>query len=209
MSLLSLPTEILQGIIGYLIPESYERIALACKNTHYASLCYRKDYNARRKRFRHFSYDLEPESEGGNGHDQGSSTRRHAHYAPICNAHDLLQVMAESPSIGRYIRTADFSGDNLGVISSDEHFGITKLRPPPPYLHGDQTTLLKLLRSSPYIPAAHSSPEKWLEGMTTERLGHSDMFLLTLLPNVRRLTVSPRHASRFTLRRRARRPSRV
>lgn len=217
MALESLPAELFDSILRYTFPCAFESIALTCKGTHQRCLPYFDKYNKIRRRFRNFAFDADPEDsndedrtsvgdgdsdEPHNANDdetkppaQVSSKGRMANAEntyikdlelarPIHHVMGLLQAIAEMPSLAAYMETVDLSGDSKGYDESDH---------PPPYLQGDATAVLELLRRSAYLAAKGCDPDEWFLKIQTTLQGHADVFLLTLLPNVKELTVCDRY----------------
>lgn len=183
MGFASLPAEALEEIFRYCLldpdSDSYAALALTCRKAHQAGSLYLQY----RKRFRKFRYNVPAEAELQDWGQFGSGYENPL-TATIYNALDLLQVIAATPLIATLIREPDFSDDSL----RDEGDVPEDLMP------GDTTALLALLKDSPYLAAQSYDPEEWLAKMRTEFEGHADMFLLTLLPNLRRFVSSHRQA---------------
>ncbi|KAJ6787952.1 hypothetical protein PWT90_11052 [Aphanocladium album] len=217
MTLESLPAELFDGIVRYTFPCAFESIALTCKGTHRRCQPYFYKYNKIRRRFRNFAFDADPENsndedrtsvgdgdsdEPYNANDdetkpaaQVGSKGRIANAEntyikdleltrPIHHVMGLLHAIAEMPSLAAYMETVDLSGDSKGHGESDHQ---------PPYLEGDATAVLELLHRSPYFAAKGCDPDEWFLKIQTTLQGHADVFLLTLLPNVKELTVCDRY----------------
>lgn len=179
MHLLRLPNELLQKIIVLGIPESFENLALTCKQLHDASRIFLTDHNAKRKRFRHFRYSTDESSASEDArHTKGD--------VKIQNVLELLQYIAHHPIVARYMVTADLSNDSLGSSWYDAE-DVEK-----PLIKGPKTKLFRLLQESPYLARRQHDPAVWLDVMDQRLDGHADIFLLTLLPNVTQLIISDR-----------------
>lgn len=221
MNLTQLPTEILEDFVSRLMPESFEDVALACKATWRASSRFVAEHNAMRKRFRHFRFDEVPEdiSEDQTTPDDQDQQVFNFHenraHGDACelpargktaitpqekmersklpasgeiklyNAIDLLEYIAEHPVAARYIEAADFSHDSLDMDAEDET----------PLIGKGRSALSSLVQSSSYLAEMGFDPAAWLDKMDSWLDGHADIFLLTLLPNARRLNLSLRFSN--------------
>lgn len=97
MSLLSPPTETLEQVIRYHIPEAYEEASLTCKKLHEASLFHRTQYNAFRQRFRHFSYDPDADPRDINESDQRHRPKKVPAIPPFVMPSTWFKSLLEPP----------------------------------------------------------------------------------------------------------------
>ncbi|KAM3424209.1 hypothetical protein BST61_g11250 [Cercospora zeina] len=175
MSLLSLPTELLDDIISQVSRNGdIESMALSCKRNYRLSKPHLKRYNELRPAWRHV--------EVGN---------------PL-SVLEVLVAIAREPLIARLIRTLDSSS---AAPSEDSKFCKAFRNPSDPdYAKYDEarTAVRALVRASSQLALAREDAEDWI-AMIMQRPREAlqmtlrDMvifrvvFLLTLLPNLERL----------------------
>ncbi|THV53843.1 hypothetical protein BGAL_0040g00040 [Botrytis galanthina] len=166
MSLLDLPTEILARIVSLVLPEGFESLALTCQETH--SLCtpFLEYHNQLRSQYHRLA--LGPSSS-------------------IKTLLDLILRIDSEPIIARYIIHADFGIDRYHSYVQD-------------FYRRHHGPLKKLLAVSPYLKKAGLDWEEYHDLIKADlrRNRHSNnysqhvtAFVLTLLPNVKTLVLSP------------------
>lgn len=182
-SLPDLPMEILVQIVQETIPADFEAAALSCKTMFTASIPFQAQYSTRRKRFRNFQFSRKVAA------SQAEETGLDDHWDEITQETDikivttrgLLEQIALDPSVAQYIRSIDLTdhGDN----QEDEEVILS--------LEAEVPRALKdLVLSSPFIKAVGGNPEDWIRGIEACELD-ADVFLLTLLPQVREMALRP------------------
>jgi hypothetical protein len=97
MALIRLPTELLDDIITYVLPEGFESLALTCKKTFALCTPFVEHHNKLRSQFQHFTY---------------YQTLHEPDYI-IKTAFDLITRIAIEPVVARYIQHADFKVSNF------------------------------------------------------------------------------------------------
>ncbi|KAE8386259.1 hypothetical protein BDV23DRAFT_7356 [Aspergillus alliaceus] len=182
-SLLDLPMELLVQIIQETIPVDFEAAALSCKAMFAASAPFRAQYTRQRKRFRNFRFSRKVEEnpegaeEPGLGDHWDEITQETG--IKIVTTRELLEQIALDPSVAQYIRFID-----LREHEEDEE-AINALDAEVP------RTLRDLVLTSPFIEAVRGNPDDWIGGIKVSGLD-ADVFLLTLLPQVREIALRPR-----------------
>lgn len=161
MSLLDHPTELVQRVVDYVLPEDFENFLLTCKHVYFQTgRSVIKRHNTLRKRFGHFSY---------RGDIQSSC--------------ELLLRIAVEPMIARYIEHADFRADgswrsNPFAFSAQSEVSFER-----------NTALLRsLLLDSPYLPERSLWTQGICDWCPSVSACWAAIILLTLLPSVRMLT---------------------
>ncbi|TGO34421.1 hypothetical protein BHYA_0198g00290 [Botrytis hyacinthi] len=166
MSLLDLPTEIFEKVVSLVLPEGFESLALTCQETH--SLCtpFLEYHNQLRSQFHRLA--LGPSSS-------------------IKTLLDLILRIDSEPIITRYIIHADFGIDKYHSYVQD-------------FYRRHHGPLKKLLAVSPYLKKAGLDWEEYHDlikaDLRRNRYSnnysqHVTAFVLTLLPNVKTLVLSP------------------
>ncbi|KAI1296410.1 F-box domain protein [Xylaria venustula] len=168
---IDLPNELLDEIIQHSLPEGFESLALTCKELYALCTPFIKQHNHLRRSFRAFVYCDYPRE---------PSTKI------IFQAFDLIARIAAEPIVARYIIDANFGYDSFP----------SRARAPAdvPDMN-DGGPLATLFADSPYLARAGLD---WREYYTLieEELKqrpcysqHAAAFVLTLLPNVKQLTL--------------------
>ena len=169
MHLLELPNELLTFIIQDTLPEGFESFLLTCKAVLVIGESFISRYNQLRKTYQHFKYLPPPyrwvETPG-----------------TFVSSIQLLREIIHEPIIARYIQNADFKYEQIldncdpklvEILCEDSDIN---------------AGLSRLLNESPYLRAAGENPAKWLDAILSgQGLRYATTFLLTLLPNVRKL----------------------
>lgn len=170
MALMQLPNELLENIIVHVLPEGFESVALTCRRTYALCTPFIEHHNELRGQFRIFDY-----------------YRRQGHPDfVIGTGFDLLTRIAVEPIVARYIREADFDKD--GIFRPCEL--VEDAQPDGP--------VGRLLAQSPYLKQAGLDWQQYFakikeeEGPWGRWSPHAAAFLLTLLPNVEKLTLPNR-----------------
>ncbi|KAI8955074.1 hypothetical protein F4801DRAFT_587209 [Xylaria longipes] len=168
-TLMGLPTEMLDEIIQYTLPEGFESLASTCKELYALCTPYIEHHNQLSFEFRHFTY--RPYEY------QGKRI-----IPPINLAFDLITRIAMEPRVARYIIHADLSDDDW-------------LHRPriPPDLPGvdDDGPLVALFARSPYLAQAGLDWKEFYAQivesyhLTVHYSQYAAAFLLTLLPNAK------------------------
>ncbi|KAL8652428.1 MAG: hypothetical protein Q9226_004275 [Calogaya cf. arnoldii] len=174
MALTHLPTELLEAIVEYTVPEGLESTALTCKQFH--AIC-RPFIKPTTRDLRDWLHDF-------------------AYYADdfqwtndIRTAFDLINRIAQEPLLARYIRHADFSSDSRHTKWWGD---MPRCLPAEFYC---EAAVRELLADSPHLQRAaldwqqyHANIRKDLE--TTHYSQHAAAFLMTLLPNLESMTLA-------------------
>ena len=186
MALTDLPPELLEPIIGYAIPEGFESFALSCKAIYTLCKQFIVRHNRLRAQFTNFNFIDMP----------GPDPRN------IMTAFDLIARIAMEPVVARYIRNAYFDVDSRSTHKR------SLLRQPSltedvedAYYGG---AVARLIADSPYLKQAGLEWEEYWFRMKEELTGsdrpselnhysqHAAAFLLTLLPNVKKIRLPRR-----------------
>jgi hypothetical protein len=171
MILTNLPGELLDMIIEYSQPQSFENLATTCKKVYARCAPFIKRHNKLRFRFRTFNYCSHPRDN-------------------VVAASDLINIIAADPMVARYIRTANLVND-----SSFLKHARTRGEPPksvPTIEEGGVT--VHLFANSTYLQRAQLD---WREYYSTfaedvremRYSQHGSAFLLTLLEETEKLTI--------------------
>ena len=166
MALIRLPTELLEDIISCVLPEGFEGVALTCRKFYILCKPFIEHHNGLRSHFQNFTY-----------YEKMSDPS-----FTIRTAFDLITRIAVEPVVARYIQNADFKVDTLrrprGFLA-DVNLG---------------GPVARLLADSPCLEQAgldwkeyYAKIEEDLEAGRYSQ--HAAAFLLTLLPNVEKLTL--------------------
>jgi hypothetical protein len=185
-SLLDLPLELLVQIVRETIPADLEATALCCKNLFVASAPFRAEYATRRKRFRNFTFSRKVEEPGGvekssSGHYWDEITRETG--IRIRTTRDLLEQIALDHSVAEYIQSVDLRNEE----EEEDEEVMNSLEAEVP------ETLRNLVVTSPFIKAVGGNPDEWIGGIQYSAI-EADVFLLTLLSQVRKVALHPRWA---------------
>ncbi|KAE8382249.1 hypothetical protein BDV26DRAFT_29812 [Aspergillus bertholletiae] len=185
LSLLDLPLELLVQIVQETIPAGFEAAALSCKTLYTASAPSRAKYDTQRKRFRKFKFSRKLEENPGDAEESGSGecwdkiTQEMG--IRITTTRGLLEHIALDRSVAQYIQSIDLTGhvdDDDEEIEELEDVEIPE-------------NLKNLVLTSPFIQAAGGDPKDWIHGIKESTL-YADVFLLTLLSEVREVALHPR-----------------
>jgi hypothetical protein len=185
-SLLGLPLELLCQIVEETIPADFEAIALSCKTLFAVSTPFRAQYATRRKRFRNFKF-----SRKLNQNLEGAKNSQSAEYwdgitqetgIRIMTTRELLEHIALDHSVAQYIQSIDLRGPE---DEEEEEEVSTSLEAEVP------ETLKNLVLSSPFIEAFGGNPVDWIRQIRSSAI-YADVFLLTLLPQLRKVSLHPR-----------------
>lgn len=170
MALTRLPTELLETIITHVLPEGFESVAVTCRKIYTLCIPFIQRHNALHSRFHHFSYH-------GNPKDPSLT---------IATADELIRRIAVEPIVARYIQYANFMRDSpCSYISTRGFIGDADCR----------EDVIRLFADCPYLEQAGLDWKKYLDKIEEELNGdklphysqHAAAFLLTLLPNVKKL----------------------
>jgi hypothetical protein len=189
-SLLDLPLELLVQIAEETIPADFEATALSCKTLLAASTPFRAQYATRRKRFRNFMFSrkVDQSQEGGENSHSGEYwdeiTRETG--IRIMNTRELLEYISLDHSVAQYIHSIDLrgTGDEGEDVEEDEEPSSSPAAEVP-------ETLKNLVLTSPFIKAFAGDPADWIEQIRWSAI-YADVFLLTLLSQVREVALHPR-----------------
>ncbi|KAK5125759.1 hypothetical protein LTR85_012035 [Meristemomyces frigidus] len=176
MALLNLPPELLDDIIGHTLPDGLESFALSCKTVYAIGKEHIARHNAYKREWKHFAY-----SEGGPA-------------ARPRTALQLVHAIAQDRHIAYYIENMYLRNDEVDGAQQREAASATLER-----IRTDEISLRaikRLLADSPYLKAAEQNPEVWWRRIQLDdeypdepETNYATVFLLTLLPNVRELTL--------------------
>ena len=170
MALMQMPNELLEEIVMHVLPEGFESVALTCRRIYALCTPFIEHHNKLRGQFRTFNYFRKGE---------------HPDFV-IGTGFDLLTRIAVEPIVARYIREADFRRD--GIFRPCELVEDAQLDGP----------VGRLLAQSPYLKQAGLDWQQYFatikeeEGPFGRWSPHAAVFLLTLLPNVEKLTLPHR-----------------
>ena len=155
MSLIGLPTEVLQNVIAHTMPKGFESFMLSCKKVFAAGEMFLEVHNDLRRQYRHFHYNNE--------------TR--------CSL-QLLHRIAYQPLTAHYIEAADFfedCGPEDGVQTLSDFLDDPKAA----------EAFIEMLSRSEYLRKAGLGAEEWLDGIIDEHSAkHLEVFQVTLNSNV-------------------------
>ncbi|KAH9904490.1 hypothetical protein F4778DRAFT_732670 [Xylariomycetidae sp. FL2044] len=176
MALLQMPVELLLEIAELSLPYGFESLSLTCKHIHHATSSLLARHNWRRCHFRRFTY-------GFGNHDEL--------IGKISTGPDLLLFIARDPIIAEYIVELDMAYrghiDDVNKVDESEVARST-IRCSEP--------LRRLVAACRPLQCAGLSVSKYIEGVAedkspydVERRDYTTVFLLTLLPNLKILTL--------------------
>ena len=186
MAFMDLPSELMQQIIPYTLPEGFENLALTCKLLYTLCSPFLEHHNNLRFHFRKFEY---------NKTNKDFREFRYHHDLlrfpdTATSAYSLISRIAIEPVVASYILEADFSRDSRIYD-----------RIPLPLrertLHetwrGRGEAVCQLFANSLYLREAGLDWEEYYNTMMEDvnnwrRSEHAAAFLLTLLPNLEVLT---------------------
>lgn len=185
-SLLDLPLELLTQIIQETIPADFEAAALSCKTLFAASAPFRAQYAIRRKRFRNFTFSRKVE-DSVEGAEESDSSEYWDEITKdtgirIRTTRELLEQIALDHSLARYIQPIDL---RQSADDQEDEEVIKSLEAEVP------ETLRNLVLTSPFIEAFGGDPDDWIGGIQWSTVDAA-VFLLTLLPQVRKVALPPR-----------------
>ena len=169
MALTCLPTELLDNIISHVLPEGFESVALTCRRIYALCAPFIERHNRLRSQFQNFTYLEKP---SGPSFD-------------IIRAYDLIIRIVVEPVVARYVRDADFKVDSRRTAARLRGFvGDAHCR----------GAVLRLFADSPHLKQAGLDWKEYFaeieEDLQVTRYSqHAAAFLLTLLPNVEKLTL--------------------
>jgi hypothetical protein len=177
LKLTDLPTELLHEIISNSLPEGFASLASTCKRIYLLCTPFIEHHKHRRSLFKSVQYKR----------PQYNRERRGELVAQLESAFHLITRIAFEPIVARYIINAD--------LSRDSYPPTTKPSVAVPDIH-DGGPVVALFANSPYLRDAGLDWKEYYRLMKYE-LGddssyysqHAATFLLTLLPNVRTLTI--------------------
>ncbi|KAH8645959.1 F-box domain protein, partial [Tricladium varicosporioides] len=169
--LTDLPTELLLKIIPHVLPEGFENFAITCRTLYELFTPFIEHHNRLRSQFQNFIY---------------REWSRDPLLSPIRTAFDLIKRIAIEPIVARYIREANFYRDSFPPRA--------RLRQVVPDVH-DGGPVVTLFAESAYLRQAGLDWKEYY-ALIKEDLKHNDdysqeaaAFILTLLPNVKALTL--------------------
>ncbi|KAI9661816.1 MAG: hypothetical protein M1821_009055 [Bathelium mastoideum] len=168
MALMRLPPELLDMIIANALPEGFESIALTSKRAYALCKPLIRYHNKLCSQFRNFTYyvkSADPVVKDG-------------------SAFDLIARIAVEPVVAKYIQDANFKMDGF----------FTYRKPRELLVDAHCEGVARLLADSPYLEQAGLDWKEYYaaieEEIATVRYSqHAAAFLLTLLPNVKVLTL--------------------
>ncbi|CAJ2509831.1 Uu.00g057310.m01.CDS01 [Anthostomella pinea] len=185
MSLLDLPSELLQQIVKETVPEDFEHVGLTCKTLNAAGAVFLDEYRQRRRRFRHFAFshqegtDGESQVDAATGATEGDAGSINWDAATkatgfiIRTTRELVEYIARDPIIGRYIQTADLKNSHSDQLADWDHDAHDHVK------IDDQ--VWDLVRESAYVREAGVDPTDMLFHGCAE--GYYQVLLMSLLPN--------------------------
>ena len=175
MALTRLPTELLETIIAYVLPEGFESLAVTCRKSYSSCVPFIERQKALPSRFHYFTYHA-------NQNDPSPT---------IASASDLIRRIAVEPIVARYIQHADFGFDSPrnyintrgSLVEADS-----------------REDMIRLFVNCPCLVQAGLDWKTYLDSIEVELNSrshphysqHAAAFLLTLQPNVKTLTLPRR-----------------
>ncbi|KAJ5958655.1 uncharacterized protein N7479_005805 [Penicillium vulpinum] len=185
-SLLGLPLELLVQIVEETIPADFEATALSCKTLFAASTPFRARYATQRKRFRNFTFSrkIDQNLEGAEKSDSDECWDEITQETGIriMTTRELLEHIALDHSVAQYIQSVDLRG-HADVEEDEEVSNSLEAEVP--------ETLKNLVLTSPFIEAFGGHPDDWIGQIKWSEI-YADVFLLTLLLQVRKVALHPR-----------------
>ncbi|EAW13606.1 F-box domain protein [Aspergillus clavatus NRRL 1] len=179
MALMRLPNELLEKIILHSIPDAFEGLALTCKLLYELCTPFIAHHNEIRFYYQRFKY-----------FKMKGLWQSHLYYIrepyACCSAYNLLARIGAEPRIARYMREADCNLDSQRAPRMDFTWYENDHRP---------EAVAQLMASSLYLKEAGLDWKEYYAAMEKEfdefdasiYSQHAAAFLLTLLPNVKRL----------------------
>ncbi|KAL1607617.1 hypothetical protein SLS60_002551 [Paraconiothyrium brasiliense] len=166
MALTNLPSELLDMIVEYSLPEGFENLATTCKRIYGRCRLYIERHNELSSRFQDFGYY--------------SHTRD-----TLVAASDLISLIATDASIARYLRIADLRVDSKYL----PHLRVRNIPPKSVPSIEEGGAIVQLFANSVYL---HRAGLDWREYYSTfaedvkemRYSQHGSAFLLTLLGHV-------------------------
>ncbi|KAI0837779.1 F-box domain protein [Hypoxylon sp. FL0890] len=178
-TLTGLPLELLEEIVQQTMPEGFESLALTCRAIHEICTPFIERHNRLRSKFCRFQYrDRSPKS--------GSFWVQDPLWQPMRSSFNLLAHIAVEPIVSRYIVDANFERDFYSPG--------TTIPPLIPNIH-DGGPLVELFANSPYLRQAGLDWKEYYALIVDDLAEHphysqsAAAFLLTLLPNIKTLTL--------------------
>jgi hypothetical protein len=171
MALTNLPHELLDIIVEYSLPQSFENLAMTCKRIYARCIPFIKRHNELRSRFRDFVY--------------------YAHARDtLVAASDLINLIAADPIVARYIRTANLVYDSRFL----SHLRVRGEPPKSVPSIEDGGAIVQLFANSTYLQRAGLDWRRYYstfaEDVREMRYSqHGSAFLLTLLCDTENLTI--------------------
>lgn len=169
MASTSLPQELIDIIINYIPPQSFESMALTCKANYARCKPFIKRHNQLRRILHDFYFDWERPGR-------------------LVAASDLILLIAAEPIAARHICKADLSLDSRGLLYANVRLG------PPTALPSidEGGAIVDLFASSTYLLQAGLDWKVYYsafqEDVREQRYSqHGAAFLLTLLPDIQHL----------------------
>ncbi|TVY25129.1 hypothetical protein LHYA1_G006480 [Lachnellula hyalina] len=171
MALSNLPHELLDIIVEYSLPQSFENLATTCKRIYARCTPFIKRHNELRSRFRDFAYYA------------------HARDSLVA-ASDLINLIAADPIVARYIRIANLVGDSRCL----SHLRVRGEPPKSVPSIEDGGVIVQLFANSTYLQRARLDwrvyYSTFAEDVREMRYSqHGSAFLLTLLSDTENLTI--------------------
>jgi hypothetical protein len=174
MTFTNLPNELLDIIVEYSLPQSFENLATTCKRVYALCKPFIKHHNELRSRFRNFVYYT---------HNRDK----------LVAASDLISLIATDPIIARYIRTANLVEDSKWIMHLRVHTGPDDTPNSVPSIE-EGGAIVQLFANSRYLRQAQLD---WREYYSTfvedarkmRYSQHGVVFLLSLLEDTEDLTI--------------------
>ncbi|KAI1848864.1 hypothetical protein JX266_005292 [Neoarthrinium moseri] len=164
MGILDLPAELLGRIIDFSVPDDFENLLLTCHALFACGSSSIPTHNARRKHFRHISFN--------SYHDEDSRL-------------SFLRNIAAEPVAAHYVQSADLRGRIMVTPSLHEVPPGFRLRKG--CVGASMDDVEKLVAASQFSHLLDTGAETWT--CQAEDGFSASTFLLTLLTNVRQLTL--------------------
>jgi hypothetical protein len=174
MALTNLPNELLDMIVEFSLPQSFENLASTCKRIYGRCTPFIKRHNELRARFRNFVY----------------YTHRRDN---LVAASDLINLIAADPNVAQYIRTADLLNDSQFLKHQRCYSGPDEPSKSVPSIE-DGGPIVQLFANSRYLRQARLDWKEYYstfaEDVREMRYSqHGSVFLLTLLEDTEDLTI--------------------
>lgn len=173
MALLDLPPELLNDIVDLTLPDGLESFVLTCKTIHEIGKSHIARHNSYRQEWKHV---VCPENTSSLMFIQ------------------LFNAIAGDPLIACYIESVEFLGLNHSQADYHRIFQGSTYYERPQRTEAALAGVKQLLHHSRYLELAMQDPDTWFQELCPvsdgdQQAQHGTVFLLTLLPNLKELSL--------------------